>query len=59
MKDQEEFENLDVDLAERRRRLNKLALERRKREEEEKKRLMKVYDFATAFCLVKTYCNIL
>jgi hypothetical protein len=49
IKAREEFLNIDVNLAEQRRRLDKLALERRKREEEEKKRLMKVYDFVTAF----------
>jgi hypothetical protein len=38
-----------VNLAEQRRRLDKLALEKRKREEEDKKRLMKVYDFVTPF----------
>jgi hypothetical protein len=49
IKDREEFLNIDVNLAERRRRLDKLALERRNREEAEKKRLMKVHEFVTAF----------
>jgi hypothetical protein len=42
IKDREELANFDDNLAERMRRLDKLALERRKRDEEEKKRLMKV-----------------
>ncbi len=68
-KAEEEFRNVPEYLAERKKRLDKLALEKRKREEEEEKNIQKVmillllcYSFVTPLLLLFlfiTYYNIL
>ncbi len=58
IKAQEESLNIPQYLAERKKRLDKLALERRKREEEEEKKLMKVMILLLLFLFI-THYNIL
>jgi hypothetical protein len=52
IKAQEEFLNVPLYLAEQKKRLDKLALERRKREEEEEKKLMKVMILLLLFLFI-------
>jgi hypothetical protein len=58
IKAQEEFLNVRLYLAEQKKRLDKLALERRKREEEEEKKLIKVMILLLLFLFI-THYNIL